>query len=109
MWRRAGAAAAPRWSSAWPWRSPGGGHEEGAGAEQEQVPEAEFRSYYGQPILKMPRWKEPHLPAYLYLGGLSGASAVMGAAAAARPAAAALARAGPASPRPRRPWAAPDS
>ena len=47
------------------------------------VPEAEFRSYYGRPILKMPRWKAPHLPAYLYLGGLSGASAVMGAAAAA--------------------------
>lgn len=61
--------------------------------EQPQVPEAEFRSYYGRPILKMPRWKEPHLPAYLFLGGLSGASAVMGAAAAAtgrRP----LARAG---------------
>jgi len=52
------------------------------GAEQEMVPEAEFRSYYGQPILKIPRWKAPHLPAYLYLGGLSGASAVMGAAAA---------------------------
>lgn len=51
--------------------------------EQPQVPEADFRSYYGRPILKLPRWKEPHLPAYLYLGGLSGASAVMGAAAAA--------------------------
>jgi len=50
--------------------------------EQPQVPEAEFRSYYGRPILKMPRWKEPHLPVYLFLGGLSGATAVMGAAAA---------------------------
>jgi Polysulphide reductase, NrfD len=61
--------------------------------EQPQVPEAEFRSYYGRPILKLPRWKEPHLPAYLFLGGLSGASSVLGAAAAAtgrRP----LARAG---------------
>jgi formate-dependent nitrite reductase membrane component NrfD len=41
----------------------------------------------------MPRWKEPHLPLYLFLGGLSGAAAAMGAAAAAtgrRP----LARAG---------------
>src|SRR6185437_2597617 len=56
--------------------------EVGGGAEQEMVPEAEFRSYYGRPILKLPRWKAPHLPAYLYLGGLSGASAVMGAAAA---------------------------
>jgi hypothetical protein len=52
-------------------------------SEVKQVPEAEFRSYYGRPVLKMPRWKEPHLPAYLFLGGLSGASAVMGAAAAA--------------------------
>jgi formate-dependent nitrite reductase membrane component NrfD len=61
--------------------------------EVAQVPEADFRSYYGRPVLKMPRWKEPHLPAYLFLGGLSGASAVLGAAAAAtgRPA---LARAG---------------
>ena len=54
----------------------------GGGAEAEMVPEAEFRSYYGRPILKIPRWKAPHLPAYLFLGGLSGASAVMGAAAA---------------------------
>jgi hypothetical protein len=52
-------------------------------SEVKQVPEAEFGSYYGRPLLKMPRWKEPHLPAYLFLGGLSGASAVMGAAAAA--------------------------
>jgi formate-dependent nitrite reductase membrane component NrfD len=50
--------------------------------EQPQVPDADFRSYYGRPLLKMPRWKEPHLPAYLFLGGLSGASAAMGAAAA---------------------------
>jgi Polysulphide reductase, NrfD len=51
--------------------------------EQLQVPPAEFQSYYGRPILKVPRWREPHLPAYLFLGGLSGAAAVMGAAAAA--------------------------
>ena len=51
--------------------------------EQLQVPPAEFQSYYGRPILKVPRWKEPHLPAYLFLGGLSGAAATMGAAAAA--------------------------
>jgi hypothetical protein len=51
-------------------------------SEELQVPPAEFQSYYGRPILKVPRWKEPHLPAYLFLGGLSGGSAVMGAAAA---------------------------
>ncbi|MDP9870239.1 MULTISPECIES: NrfD/PsrC family molybdoenzyme membrane anchor subunit [Streptosporangium] len=49
--------------------------------EREMVPEAEFRSYYGQPVIKPPVWHEPHMPTYLYLGGLSGASSVMGAAA----------------------------
>lgn len=41
------------------------------------VPEAEFQSYYGRPVLKPPVWKEPYGPAYLYLGGLSGVSSVM--------------------------------
>jgi len=62
--------------------------------EQPQVPEATFASYYGRPILKVTRWREPHLPAYLFLGELSGAAAVLGAAAAAsgRPAVARTAR-----------------
>jgi hypothetical protein len=62
--------------------------------EQAQVPPAEFRSYYGRPILKVTRWREPHLPAYLFLGELSGAAAVLGAVAAAtkRPALARAAR-----------------
>jgi formate-dependent nitrite reductase membrane component NrfD len=51
--------------------------------EQKQVPEATFASYYGRPILKVTRWREPHLPAYLFLGELSGAAAVLGAFAAA--------------------------
>ncbi|MFD1929999.1 MULTISPECIES: NrfD/PsrC family molybdoenzyme membrane anchor subunit [Nonomuraea] len=41
------------------------------------VQEAEFRSYYGRPVIKPPIWHEPHMPTYLYLGGLSGASSVM--------------------------------
>jgi hypothetical protein len=41
------------------------------------VPEAEFQSYYGKPILAEPAWKVPDVPAYLYLGGLAGASASM--------------------------------
>ncbi|WP_263246974.1 NrfD/PsrC family molybdoenzyme membrane anchor subunit [Saccharopolyspora rosea] len=41
------------------------------------VPEAEFRSYYGRPVVKPPVWKVPDVPAYLYLGGLAGASSVM--------------------------------
>jgi formate-dependent nitrite reductase membrane component NrfD len=40
------------------------------------------RSYYGRPVLKVTRWREPHLPAYLFLGGLSGASATLAAVAA---------------------------
>jgi formate-dependent nitrite reductase membrane component NrfD len=49
--------------------------------EQLQVPPAEFQSYYGRPILKVSRWKEPHLPAYLFLGEMSGALAMVGAVA----------------------------
>jgi formate-dependent nitrite reductase membrane component NrfD len=47
--------------------------------EDSMVPGAEFRSYYGRPILKKPRWKSPHMPVYLYLGGLSGAASTMAA------------------------------
>jgi hypothetical protein len=43
--------------------------------------EAAFRSYYGQPVIKGPIWHEPHMPVYLYLGGLSGAASMMAAAA----------------------------
>jgi formate-dependent nitrite reductase membrane component NrfD len=45
--------------------------------EDAMVPEAEFRSYYGQPVIKAPVWHAPHMPVYLYLGGLSGAASVM--------------------------------
>ncbi|QSB12749.1 polysulfide reductase NrfD [Natronosporangium hydrolyticum] len=41
------------------------------------VPEAEFRSYYGQPIIKAPTWKTPDVPLYLLFGGTAGATAVM--------------------------------
>ena len=43
------------------------------------VPRAEFRSYYGRPILKEPVWKTPDVPGYLFLGGLAGASSVLAA------------------------------
>ncbi|GAA4193001.1 polysulfide reductase NrfD [Streptosporangium oxazolinicum] len=45
------------------------------------VPEAEFRSYYGQPVIKSPVWHEPHMPLYLYLGGTSGAASMISAVA----------------------------
>lgn len=43
------------------------------------VPEAEFTSYYGRPILKKPTWKNPDVPIYLWAGGMAGTSAVLAA------------------------------
>ena len=56
--------------------------------EQPMVPDAEFESYYGRPILKEPTWKTPDVPLYLFLGGLAGGSALLaeGAALTGRPA-----------------------
>src|SRR5947209_1516272 len=48
--------------------------------EQAMVPRAEFRSYYGRPVLKPPVW-EWKVPAYLFTGGLSAGSAVLAAGA----------------------------
>ncbi len=45
--------------------------------EQLMVPEAEFTSYYGRPIIKPPVWKVPDVPAYLYLGGMAGVNALL--------------------------------
>jgi Polysulphide reductase, NrfD len=55
--------------------------------EGSMVPEPEFRSYYGRPILKEPTWKTPDVPLYLFVGGLAGASSVLaeGAALTGRP------------------------
>ncbi len=51
----------------------------GGKGEQLMVPEAEFRSYYGRPIIKAPVWKNPDVPLYLFLGGLAGSSSVLAA------------------------------
>lgn len=50
------------------------------------VPPAEFRSYYGRPVIKPPVWKWD-IPAYLFTGGLSAGSALIatGADATGRP------------------------
>lgn len=53
----------------------------GRRGEQRMVPEAEFRSYYGKPILNRPVWKTPDIPGYLFLGGLAGGSSLLGAGA----------------------------
>ncbi|MQA97350.1 MAG: polysulfide reductase [Streptosporangiales bacterium] len=38
-------------------------------------------SYYGRPVVKPLRWHVPNMPAYLFLGGLSGGASVMAAGA----------------------------
>jgi DMSO reductase anchor subunit len=45
------------------------------------VPDVEFTSYYGRPVIKEPVWKTPDVPGYLFLGGLAGASSVLAAGA----------------------------
>jgi polysulfide reductase-like protein len=57
-----------------------GGRGDEGGREQVMVPRAEFRSYYGRPVLKPPVW-EWKIPAYLFTGGLSAGSAVLAAGA----------------------------
>jgi formate-dependent nitrite reductase membrane component NrfD len=52
----------------------------GRRGEQLMVPPAEFRSYYGRPVIKEPVWRVPDVPGYLFLGGLAGASSVLAAA-----------------------------
>ncbi|MBV8967007.1 MAG: polysulfide reductase NrfD [Mycobacteriaceae bacterium] len=49
-------------------------------AEQLAVPRAEFRSYYGRPVLKSPVWVWK-IAAYLFTGGLSAGAAMLAAGA----------------------------
>jgi hypothetical protein len=44
------------------------------------VPEAEFRSYYGRPIIKEPAWTL-EVPWYFFVGGMAGAAAPLAVAA----------------------------
>lgn len=46
--------------------------------ERAMVPPAEFRSYYGRPVLKAPVWKAD-IPAYFFLGGLAAGSSLLAA------------------------------
>jgi hypothetical protein len=50
------------------------------GGEDVQVPRADFRSYYGRPIVKAPVWRHD-VPAYLFTGGLAAGSALLAAGA----------------------------
>ncbi len=42
------------------------------------VPPAEFRSYYGRPVVKTPSWTHD-IAAYLFTGGLAAGSALLAA------------------------------
>ena len=69
----------------------------GRRGEQPMVPDAEFTSYYGKPIINRPVWSAaPDIPGYLFLGGLAGASSVLalGADLTGRPGLARAAKAG---------------
>ena len=44
------------------------------------VPSAEFRSYYGRPVIKAPVWKQD-IAAYLFTGGLAAGSSLLAAGA----------------------------
>jgi formate-dependent nitrite reductase membrane component NrfD len=48
--------------------------------EMQMVPEPDFTSYYGRPVVKPAPWG-PAIPGYLFLGGLAGGSAVLAAGA----------------------------
>jgi formate-dependent nitrite reductase membrane component NrfD len=59
-------------------RRPGRGQKRGG--ERQLVPEADFSSYYGRPVVKETVWG-PDIPSYLFLGGLAGASSALAAGA----------------------------
>jgi hypothetical protein len=52
----------------------------GGGGDRSMVPEAEFTSYYGRPIVKPSPW-EHDIPAYLFAGGLAAGSSLLAAGA----------------------------
>jgi hypothetical protein len=51
-----------------------------SGGERHMVPEADFTSYFGRPVVKETVWG-PDIPSYFFLGGLAGASSALAAGA----------------------------
>ena len=60
-------------------RRPGAGSADGS-REMPMVPEVEFTSYYGRPVVKPAPWGHD-IAAYLFLGGVAGGSALLAAGA----------------------------
>jgi hypothetical protein len=54
-------------------------HGGGRRGERLMVPDATFSSYYGRAVLKRPVWRERDIAGYLFFGGLSAGSALLGA------------------------------
>ncbi|WP_216656538.1 NrfD/PsrC family molybdoenzyme membrane anchor subunit [Nocardioides marmotae] len=73
----AGVGAVPGAAGGGRRRRRGGG---GRGGDRSMVPEAEFTSYYGRPIVKPSPW-EADIPAYLFAGGLAAGSSLLAAGA----------------------------
>ncbi|WP_165495174.1 NrfD/PsrC family molybdoenzyme membrane anchor subunit, partial [Actinomadura roseirufa] len=71
---RPGTGAGPR-------RGGRGRRGRGRRGERAMVPEAEFTSYYGKPVLNPPTWKALDIAGYFFLGGLAGAGSVLAAGA----------------------------
>jgi polysulfide reductase-like protein len=71
-------------SSDYSTRRPRKGGRRGGRGEQPTVPDADFRSYYGKPVLNKPVWSPQDIAGYLFLGGLAGGSSLLAAAAAVR-------------------------
>ena len=78
--RAGGARAGLRGEAGDEGRRRGGGGWGSGNREAAMVPEAEFTSYYGRPIVKAAPW-EHDIPAYLFLGGLAAGSSMLSAGA----------------------------
>jgi formate-dependent nitrite reductase membrane component NrfD len=63
-----------------PWSRDGGGRRRRRRDETQMVPDAQFRSYYGRPVVKPVPW-ENDVPAYLFLGGVAAGSSLLAAGA----------------------------
>lgn len=61
-------------------RGPGRAGAADGSREMPMVPEAEFTSYYGRPVVKAPPWGH-EIAAYLFLGGVAGGSSLLAAGA----------------------------
>jgi hypothetical protein len=57
-----------------------GKHRKRGGGDRAMVPEADFTSYYGRPVVKPSPW-EHDIPAYLFAGGLAAGASLLAAGA----------------------------